>query len=183
MPFLSKKPSKKAIESRRRFFWQLLALPSLLQSCDKADLSPGFHVGASLPSFELHLLDGERQRLGEASTPCLINFWATWCPPCRAEMASLNRLYGEYQHRGLTVFAISVDDDPHLVREFVRQIPLDFPILLDPGGRVTATMFGVAAFPTTFLITNQALVDEIWIGERNWEAADIRASIDRQFKS
>lgn len=98
-------------------------------------------------------------------------------------MASLNRLYRDYEARGLGVFAVSVDEDANLVREFVRQTQLDFNILLDPGGRVTAPGFGVGVFPTSFLINRQGRVSEVWIGERNWDAADIRASIARQIKS
>lgn len=98
-------------------------------------------------------------------------------------MASLNSLYKDYAARGLGVFAVSVDEDAHLVREFVRQTGLEFPVALDPGGRVAASMFGVRAYPTSFLINRQARVSEVWVGERNWAAADIRASIDQQIKS
>lgn len=133
----------------------------------------------ALPSVELPVLDGGSYLFAEKSAPCLINFWATWCPPCRAEMASLNRLCKDYAGRGLRVFAVSVDEDAHLVREFIRQAGLDFPILLDPGGKVMALDFGVSAFPTSFLVGRRARVGGVWVGERNWDASNVRASLEQ----
>lgn len=178
MPFRSKKPSKQASASRRRFCQQSLLLP-LLAACGKPKRSQGLQPGVALPPVELPLLNGGAYLLADKSMPCLVNFWATWCPPCRAEMASLNRLYKDYAERGMGVFAVSVDEDTHLVREFVRQVKLDLPVLLDPGGRVFVQGFGVDAFPTSFLVNRQARVGGVWVGERNWDAADIRASIDQ----
>ena len=127
---------------------------------------------------ELPVLDGSPFRLGDASLPCLINFWATWCPPCRAEMASLNRLHRDFAARGLGIVAVSVDEDTHLVREYVRQSPLEFAVLLDTGGKL-ASRIGVSAYPTTFLLDKAARVSSIWVGDRNWDAAEIRATIGR----
>jgi thiol-disulfide isomerase/thioredoxin len=127
---------------------------------------------------ELPVLDGGLFRLGDASFPCLVNFWATWCPPCRAEMASLNRLHRDFASRGLGIYAVSVDEDTHLVREYVRQSPLEFAVLLDSGGKL-ASRIGIAAYPTTLLLDRSARVSSIWVGERNWDAAEIRATIDR----
>lgn len=177
MLFRSKKASDKVDDSRRHFVWQAVLLPPLLLSCDRWGQPQPLRPGMSLPSLELPLLDGKGYRLGESLAPALINFWATWCPPCRAEMASLDRLYNAYATRGLRVIAVSVDDDAHLVREFLRQTPLEFPILLDQGGTVTARRFGVSMFPTTFLINRQGQVSDIWIGERNWDETAIRTSI------
>lgn len=94
-------------------------------------------------------------------------------------MASLDRLYKAYAARGLRVIAVSVDEDAHLVREFVRQTSLEFLILLDQGGAVAARQFGVSMFPTTFLINRQARVSDIWTGERNWDDTTIRTSVSQ----
>lgn len=179
MPFRSKKASDIVDASRRHFVWQAFLLPSLLLSCDRVGQPQGLRSGMSLPSLELPLLDGRGHRIGESSAPSLINFWATWCPPCRAEMASLDRLYKAYAARGLRVIAVSVDEDAHLVREFVRQTSLEFLILLDQGGAVAARQFGVSMFPTTFLINRQARVSDIWTGERNWDDTTIRTSVSQ----
>jgi peroxiredoxin len=155
-----------------------LLLP-ILTACERAKRGAGLQSGMALPSVELPILDGGRYLFAEKSAPCLINFWATWCLPCRAEMASLNRLCKDYAGRGLGVFAVSVDEDAHLVREFIRQARLDFLILLDPGGKVTEPGFGVSAFPTSFLVDRQARVGGVWVGERNWDAADIRTTLEQ----
>lgn len=91
-------------------------------------------------------------------------------------MASLNRLYGRFSARGLGVFGVSVDEDLHLVREYLLKEPLDFSILLDPGAKVATGKFGVAGFPTTFLVDRQGLVRATWVGERDWDAPPIQAA-------
>lgn len=149
----------------------------LLAACERAERSPGPQSGMALPSVELPLLNGGNYLFTEKSTPCLINFWATWCPPCRAEMASLNRLYADYVARGLEVIAVSLDEDANLVREFARKEALTLPILLDPGGRLAMSAFGARALPTSLLVDAQARVSAVWLGERDWDAADVRAAI------
>ena len=91
-------------------------------------------------------------------------------------MASLNRLFNDYRTKGLGVFAISVDDDIHLVREFLLQLPLSFPILLDPGGKRARKDYGIIVYPTTFLVARNGVVNDIWVGERNWDASAVRVA-------
>lgn len=161
---------------RRLLIRSLAALPLVLSGCD--DGVARTDRGGALPSVALDGLDGVRVEFGVSSGPCIINFWATWCQPCRAEMASLNRLFNDFRLRGLAVFAISIDDDIHLVREFLLQLPLSFPILLDPGGKRATRDFGVIGYPTTFLVARNAVVREIWVGERNWDASEVRVACD-----
>lgn len=127
-----------------------------------------------LPDVRLQEIDAEGALLPLANFPCLINFWATWCPPCRAEMASLNRLFLTYRAQGLGVFAVSVDEDAHLVREFLVKLPLAFPILLDPGAMHAKQDFRVAEFPTTFLVDRSRRIRDVWVGERDWDAPEVR---------
>lgn len=93
-------------------------------------------------------------------------------------MTSLNCLHRHYAPRGLGMYAVSVDDDIHLVREYIRQSPLEFAVLLDRGGKLASNL-GVSAYPTTFLLDRAARVSSIWVGDRNWDAAEIRLAIDR----
>jgi len=163
--------------NRRAFCRLLLLLPAALAGCDEAPPPPGPSLGR-LPALAMPMLDAPAAYpLGEAATPCLINFWATWCPPCRAEMASLNRLYRDLRGRGLQVLAVSIDRDLHLVREFLLQTPLDFPILLDPDGELASRVFRVAAYPTTWLVAPGGVVRDVWVGERDWDAPAIRARV------
>lgn len=155
-----------------------MCLPVFAVACGRDGAERELRPGGVFSPIDLPVLDGEAIRLGARALPALINFWATWCPPCRAEMASLSRLFGDYAARGLDIFAISVDEDIHLVREYLRRSPLAFPVLLDGGGKL-ASQLGIAAYPTTLLLDRDARVSSVWIGERNWDAADLRATIDR----
>ena len=161
---------------RRLLIRSLAVLPLLLSACDDSGVRKS--QGGLLPTGTLDRLDGGQVELGVSSGPCLINFWATWCQPCRAEMASLNRLFNDFRPKGLGVFAISVDEDIHLVREFLLQLPLSFPILLDPGGKRATKDYGILGYPTTFLVARNAVVKEIWVGERNWDASEVRVACD-----
>ena len=96
-------------------------------------------------------------------------------------MASLNRLYRDLRSRGLKVVAVSVDSDLHLVREFLLDTPLDFPVLLDPEGEISQFSFGVRAFPTTWLVDRHAEVRDVWLGERDWDDALIRVEVEALF--
>lgn len=127
-----------------------------------------------MPALSLPGLDGARLVLGG---PCLINFWATWCPPCRAEMAALNRVHRDFAASGLAVLGIAVDEDLNLVREYLRSQALEFPILLDPGARLAKSEFGVEGFPTTWLVDRNGHCREIWVGERDWDASGVRAAV------
>lgn len=162
---------------RRVFLGTLSSL--VLNACLKDVGVTPLEPGALWPSAEIpELRSGQLRQLG-VDAPSLVNFWATWCPPCRAEMMSLNQLFLDYQGRGLAVAAASIDDDVHLVREFLLQVPLAFPIYLDRGGKLAKGVFRVSVFPTTFLVDRGRVVRSVWVGERDWGGLDIRRSIDR----
>lgn len=108
------------------------------------------------PDFTLENNAGGRTSLAEhlAAGPVIVDFWATWCTPCRKAMPHLQVLQDEYGDRGLTVLALSVDDPRNQpkIGAFVRSQKLTFPILLDGESRV-ARLYRVASVPTTFLIS------------------------------
>ena len=93
-------------------------------------------------------------------------------------MASLNRLYRDWRARGLKVVAVSVDNDLHLIREYLVGTPLDFPVLLDPGGEISQRSFQVRAFPTSWLVDRNSMVRDVWIGERDWDDAKNRGMVE-----
>lgn len=175
--------SKSRFEKRRSLC--LAAALSLVQiGCGQRDDALLASRRSSLPDVTLPLLDsGQQIALGKGIGPCLINFWATWCPPCRAEMASLQRLHQALSGRGFKVLAVSVDRDPHLVREYLLETSLDFPVLLDPDGVVSERSFQVQAYPTTWLVDINSVVRDIWQGERDWDDKAIRSAVDQLFSS
>ena len=119
----------------------------------------------------------------------LVNFWATWCQPCLDEMPALERLYRRMKERGLTVVAVSVNDEETAVREFVAKAELSFPIIYDPLGEV-AKKYKVTKYPESFLIDANGqlvLIPDIETGmptvrikgERDWSSKKAELLLSR----
>jgi len=105
----------------------------------------------------------------------LLNFWATWCPPCVAEMPDLERLYREFNGDGLAIVAVSIDTQgKKVVLPFWEKTGLTFPSLLDPSGEV-ATRYGVRVLPASFLISREGEIIARILGPRDWHGEKARA--------
>ncbi len=123
-------------------------------------------VGAPAPDFTLPSRDGDAIRLADLEGDVvLVNFWATWCPPCRQEMPLLDQLHARYAPLGFALLGVNVEQDPALAEQFLAEVPVGFPILLDPEERVSA-LYGVPAMPTTVLIDRSGTVRYIHHGYR-----------------
>jgi peroxiredoxin len=109
---------------------------------------------AASAGFTLKDLKGNKIRLSELrGKVVLVSFWATWCPPCRNEMAALDQIYRQYQQQGLVILSIS-SESSSTVKSYVRSIGYAPPVLLDEGGRV-ATQFHVSGIPRTFVFDRE----------------------------
>ena len=120
-------------------------------------------LGDSAPNFSLSSLQGNPIELDRTTTDnklVLVNFWATWCGPCRLEMPMFEKIYVERKERGFELLAISVKEDPKVVQEYLDKHPVSFPVLLDPDGTV-AEQYGVRAFPTTFQVNTDGKVERV----------------------
>ncbi|MGH7267027.1 MAG: TlpA disulfide reductase family protein [Candidatus Rokuibacteriota bacterium] len=108
-----------------------------------------------------------------------LNFWATWCVPCRVEMPAMERLYGRLRDKGLVVLAVSIDADadPEPVRLFVREHRLTFPVGLDRKLRVV-NLYGVRALPSTLLLDRSGRIVARAFGIREWDGADAVALLE-----
>ena len=112
---------------------------------------------------------GERFRLGEQrGKVVMVNFWATWCPPCLEEMPAMEKLYRRHKEAGFTLVAISVDADPKKVGPFVAQHKLTMPIGVDPKMEL-AQNYGVRALPSSFLVGRDGNLAALAIGPRHWD--------------
>jgi peroxiredoxin len=110
-------------------------------------------LGALPPDFEVQTLDGETFVLSEAigSQMIILNFFATWCGPCATEIPELNRYHNEHHDEGVLIVAIDVNEQEHVVRQFIDRYEVAFPVALDPTGEI-ADSYGVPALPTTVVI-------------------------------
>ena len=125
---------------------------------------PGFRA----PRFEAPALDGTRHRLSELKgRTVLLNFWASWCPPCVTEMPDLDRLQAAFPVTQFTVVGLSTDRNAEAAAGFLRETPVSFPILLDERQRIMRD-YGVRGLPTTFLIDAEGTVVEVLHGPREW---------------
>lgn len=92
-----------------------------------------------------------------------LNFWATWCPPCREEMPAMQRVYDRYRQDGLVILAINFQEDAETVQAFVDELGLTFPVLLDRNGEVTM-LYQVIGLPTSYFINREGRIHRIRIG-------------------
>ena len=124
----------------------------------------GARVGEPAPNFQLEDLDGQSISISDLQgKPVLLNFWATWCSPCRAEMPYLQQIYEEWSGVGLEVLAINIGESPSLVTEFLQSYNLSLPVLLDTGGKI-ATKYNIRYMPTTFFIDKDGTIQVKIIG-------------------
>lgn len=111
----------------------------------------------------------------------LINFWATWCAPCREEMPALDRLYNKMKDKGLSVIGISIDSEKTQVKDFITQTKSKFPILHDPE-MTCHDEYKVFAYPTTFLVDKKGVIQKYWIGPQEWESDSFAKSLQEFLK-
>ena len=131
------------------------------------------------PGFELPDMDGEQHALRDyRGKVVLLNFWATWCPPCRREMPALERLYQQLGEDGLVVLAINQWEDPDHVFAYTGELNVfpTFPILFDPDSRVSED-FGVKGLPTSFLLDQEGRLRYRAIGGRAFDHPEVERTI------
>jgi len=156
-------------------------------------------VSAADPFAELHLIRPSRPTAApEFTVPGLtadrialrnlrgkvvfLNFWATWCPPCKQEMPSMERLYQRYKDRGFIVLGLSIDTaDAATVARFVKSLSLTFPIGLDPKMDV-ANRYTVRALPSSFLLDRNGYTVAVAMGPREWDGTAAHAVIEGLLK-
>ncbi len=118
------------------------------------------------PDFTLRTADGRNLRLQEQrGQVVMVNFWATWCAPCRVEMPHLNKLSDKYRASGFTLLGVNVDDDPRNATSAAAKMGVRFPVLLDADKRVVK-MYDVATMPSTVLIDRDGRVRYLHRGYR-----------------
>jgi peroxiredoxin len=129
-------------------------------------------VGRALPDFNLPDLDGKMVRLSDyRGRPVLINFWATWCPPCRAEMDDLEAFYYDHQKEGLMILAVNSGESRDIAAEFAQELGLSFTVLLDEDFTISDQWL-INSLPTSILVDRDGVVQVIHVGLFSAEQMD-----------
>lgn len=110
--------------------------------------------------FELEDLNGNKVALSDfKGKKVFLNFWATWCPPCKAEMPDIEKLYQETKNTELVILAINVGEDKKTVQDFIKDKGYNFPVLLDVKGEISQ-MYQVTGIPTSYFIDTEGYLDD-----------------------
>lgn len=161
----------KSVARRRLMLGALLAGGGALALAEAARAEDG----PVAPDFTLRGVDGRNLRLREQrGQVVMVNFWASWCAPCRIEMPHLNRLYDKYRDAGFLLLGINVDDDPRKAVDLAGRLGLDFPVLSD-ADKTVSRLYDLSAMPSTVLIDRDGHVRHVHRGytdglERTYES-------------
>ncbi len=132
------------------------------------------------PDFCLEALNGKKVQLrGLKGNVILLNFWSTWCGPCKEEMPSMEALYQHYKEGDVVLLTVSVDEgSPEPTRKFIQKNGYHFPVLFDPAGK-TLDLFGIDRIPATLVIDKKGRILGRAIGPRNWNQPEVFSFIDQ----
>ena len=121
-------------------------------------------IGSKAPDFELYDLEGTIHKLSDfKGTPVLLNFWATWCGPCRSEIPHLEGVYEEWKDKDLTFFAVNVGEGSSDVTSFMDYYGFNMPVLLD-NAKTVSRKYGVSGIPTTYFIDEDGIIQNRIVG-------------------
>lgn len=134
--------------------------------------------GSDAPAFKLLGLDGQAHALSDyRGKPLVLNFWGTFCPPCRQEMPTLQKEYEKWQGQGVQFVGLNLSEDRISVQNFVDGYGVDFPILLDRN-REIERLYGLREYPTTYFIKPNGQIEDIIVGGP-MTAQDIESRVQR----
>jgi len=151
-------------------FLLALALPAAAE-----ELKPW--AGGAAPQLELSDLEGKKHSLADyRGKVVLVNFWATWCVPCREEMPSIERLRASLGGRPFAVLAVNLAEPESRIRKFLEAVPLGFPILLDRDTKTTRA-WQAKVLPATYIVGPDGAIRYRHVGELDWSKPEVRKQI------
>lgn len=154
-------------------YWLVLALCLLSVACSKPPPELKVQIGSRFPDLAVRDLKNNPQSIHMASGKItILNIWATWCAPCRHEMPSLDRLAGLLDESKFRVVGLSVDQDDHLVREFLIERKIFFENYLDNHMDNANNQIGIRVYPSTFFIGTDGRLLKVVEGWRYWDSME-----------
>ena len=131
--------------------------------------------GSAAPNFTAMSTDGFMISLSDyRGFPVILNFWASWCPPCREETPELERVWSQDQHKGIVILGVNVQDSEYDSLKYLEEFGVTFPNVYDEGGRITVD-YGVTGLPVTFFIDRHGNIVDRWVGGITYEALNSRS--------
>ncbi len=176
------KQDEKGLKDLLRYCSVVLISALALLSCQKKESPQFLKEGSKVSPFTLVSLDGTHKWSleDEKGSVVIINFWATWCPPCREEMPSLQKFYKtvsqDNPHKKIKVITILYRDNPFSAIEFMKDMHYDFPVFKDPELKI-AQLFGVTGVPETYIINGEGVLLQRIIGPFEWDSPDFKEYI------
>jgi thiol-disulfide isomerase/thioredoxin len=147
----------------------LLCLSTSVFAVSQGDMAPNFKLK--------NLASGKAETLKEYRGKVVyLDFWASWCGPCRQSLPLLNDLRKELKRKGFEVIAVNLDENVSDAKDFLKQFPVQYPVLLDSKGTVPAK-YNLPGMPTSYLIDRKGLVQKVHIGFKETDMDDIRKSV------
>ena len=141
-----------------------IAAGLIFSVCAATSLASSGLAGQPAPDFSLKSSSGENLRLSEyRGDVVMINFWATWCGPCRQEMPLLDELYSRYQRVGFSLLGVNIDDDSRRAMDMIRELGVSFPVLFDTRKEVSR-LYEVDAMPVTVIVDREGNVRHVHEG-------------------
>jgi peroxiredoxin len=154
----------------------LLMTLSILNGCSKilpnskdivgSDNQASTSVSEKLDDFTLNDLQGNEISLSDFTGKIIVlNFWATWCPPCKAEIPDFVETYNEFKNQDVVFLGVSIDDDINALEQFVSEYHIDYPVLIDNLTENVSASWNISAIPTTFFINTDGKIIDKWVGQ------------------
>ena len=160
---------------------RLSSATALAPLIEKAGLQP-VRPGTAMIDFKLSTPAGTQVKLSSyAGKVVLLNFWATWCPPCRNEIPSIEALYSKFKDKGFVVLGVDLQEDAQSVSIFTKRYGITYPVVLDQTGQV-GNEYGARGIPLSFLIDKRGRITSGAIGGHDWAGPQTEALVEALLK-
>ncbi len=156
----------------------LAALAAIACAAPRSLPRAASRIGQPIELRARDLQGNEVDVAADAGAVRVVDFWATWCEPCRDQLPALERLRRELGPRGLSIYAVSFDEDPAQIPLFLKSTPVGFRVLWDPGGDVWAARYELTRLPTTLLVDRRGIVRFVYEGYDQAIAAEERRQVE-----